>query len=227
MLSCNHFTSGACAACPAHPIVVSVCLHLSQSGEDWERVNRGSWQVRLFRVSYLFAPCTAKRSQAMSVLSRVEPQLSLHEHSTSQKHRNAIMPSLETDCSNVQSCFVSGYGQYSHESFSGYYWLRLNADIVAHFRLQVCSELPNLVMSNNEESTLQSGKREHAQLVPQAYMEGECSGWHPYLRTIASLKAPLWTAFFKSQQGKPNSGTFLLCQVHSMLERTKDCGSQQ
>ncbi len=80
------FTSRPRAAPPAVPIVtlrfcLFVCLSVcARSGEACERVNGGSCQTWLFRVSWFVPLLAAKGSKTLSVLSTVEAQLSLHKY---------------------------------------------------------------------------------------------------------------------------------------------------
>ncbi len=78
--------AGACSASgwsySDFAIFMSVCAFvlLLQSGEAWECVNGGSWQVWLFRVSLFVRLLAAKGSKRCHVvLTTVEAQLSLHK----------------------------------------------------------------------------------------------------------------------------------------------------
>ncbi len=70
-------------------IFMSVCLSIrARSGDAWERVSGGNWHVHvhtyMYGVSWFVRLLAATESQAMSVLSTVEAQLSLYKRSVAK-----------------------------------------------------------------------------------------------------------------------------------------------
>ncbi len=123
------FTCRACAVCPSDPIVtlrfscLSVCLlvHLSQSGEAWERVNGGNCHVWLFRVSWFVCLSATEGSKRMLVLSTVEAQLLSHKRNITKAAPEARewqeTGSLTTNKPRSEIALVLEYSVSCHDEF--------------------------------------------------------------------------------------------------------------